>query len=145
MSTAIARPKKQSLPLSHRDYKTLGLEVMSDMLSGLISIRDSKKSSTYGICTSLRVYMTERGYENIPWTYMKAIFQKWPHFSDDVWYPIPAVTQSSPMSEYLACNNRWSKRTKYGRLRWDLLEFMIDRIRKDIRNMKRRISRAKQP
>ena len=61
------------------------------------------------------------------WEWMYEAFKRWPHFSGRMLYPIPG-TRQDPADAFVVAVARgtmWSKRTKYGRLRHDLLHFLI--------------------
>jgi hypothetical protein len=56
-----------------------------------------------------------------------ALSEKWPRFSGDISYPIPSSRKGGcPEVAYHGAKSLWNKRTKYGRLRWELLDFLID-------------------
>lgn len=96
-----------------------------------------------GICQRMNTVLVHRGnyteMEIIIRSIRTDMFKKWPHFSGNEVYPVPSTVRArweSPKDAFMSIKNLWSKRTNYGRLRWDLLEFMIDQTQKDIQNMK---------
>lgn len=53
--------------------------------------------------------------------------EKWPKFSGDISFPIPSTRKGGcPEDAYFGAKSLWNKRTKYGRLRWELLDFLIE-------------------
>lgn len=53
--------------------------------------------------------------------------QKWPRFSGDIRFPVPSPQKGGcPEVAYFGAKSLWNKRTKYGRLRWELLDFLIE-------------------
>ena len=59
------------------------------------------------------------------------LFVKWPKFSGQVTYPVrhPIL---SPFDAYQETHDMWDKETEYGRNRWELLEFCINELEKEI-------------
>jgi hypothetical protein len=52
---------------------------------------------------------------------------QWPKFSGWVNYPIPHSKDEHPEHAY-SNYDKWSKRTKYGRLRYELLDWLIEQF-----------------
>lgn len=61
---------------------------------------------------------------------IKQAFTTWPHFSGNSSYPIPSTHYPDPSYAYDRTDNLWDRRTKYGRLRWDLLDHLIEYLEK---------------
>lgn len=61
------------------------------------------------------------------------LFQLWPKFSGSVFYPVPDPTSDrDPAWAYddaAGYASMWDKRTSYGKLRWELLNFCIDKLK----------------
>lgn len=65
---------------------------------------------------------------------LKDLFKSWPHFSGFRSYPI-SYGKSCPMDAYDDAADRsklWSIETRYGRLRYELLEFCINTLATEI-------------
>lgn len=61
---------------------------------------------------------------------LKPAFKTWKHYSGNKYYPVPAITEKDgyfPAAEmqYDNTDNKWSRTTKYGRLRRNLLRHLI--------------------
>lgn len=57
-------------------------------------------------------------------------FKSWEHFSGNLRYPVPATTEKASYypaeeNQYDAAGDKWSRTTKYGRLRRHLLRHMV--------------------
>lgn len=87
---------------------------------------------SFGICAQVYIadsyFYTEAGEKSL-----KRLWKTWPHFSGEDRYPVPPIKEGqTPASAFNrgveVCNN-WNKRTKYGRLRWELLDFLIDQTK----------------
>ena len=57
----------------------------------------------------------------------RALFVIWPKFSGRMAFPVPSVNKHE--CEFVAWRTKklWSRRSAYGRLRWELLDFMIEK------------------
>ena len=84
-----------------------------------------------GICTQVSEHLTiqERGY-------MLRLMQQWPGRSGYVNFPVPATrTDTSPKAaiiKYRESNTKqmWDRDTEHGQLRWELLEWLIEELKK---------------
>ena len=96
----------------------------------LVALKDlhADPNKTRGICSEFNAY--ELG--SVCYLYMRRVMLSWPKRSHDVAYPIPSSIVSPSMA-YVSFN-RWSRRSKYGKARWELLEYMIATIEEDIRS-----------
>lgn len=74
--------------------------------------------------------------DKLPWwqeveqTTFDSAFKSWEHFSGNLRYPVPATTekvswQPAEENQYDAARDKWSRTTKYGRLRRHLLRHMV--------------------
>jgi hypothetical protein len=66
--------------------------------------------------------------------YLHELLQEWPLYSGCRHYPVPASTKRSTSSD-VYCRiqtgkkgGMWDKTTKYGRRRWELLDFLIEKF-----------------
>lgn len=55
----------------------------------------------------------------------------WPLYSGDTQFPIPNPRRGGSPSDAYKTYDKWSKRSKYGRMRYDLCIFMANSIRRD--------------
>ena len=85
----------------------------------------------HGICTQLSEHLTvlERGC-------LLHLMQLWPGSSGDANFPVPANrTDTSPEAapiKYMESNTKqmWDRNTEHGQLRWELLEWLIEELKK---------------
>lgn len=100
-------------------------------LDTLLAIKEKFKNGEpcyTGICSQYRHY----GNRNS--TSLEQYFKTWVHFSGDVEYPVPSGTTESPGDAYDHGNdNMFSKTTRYGRLRHNLLNHCIREVRREIK------------
>ncbi|ACV50123.1 hypothetical protein [Delftia phage PhiW-14] len=50
----------------------------------------------------------------------------WEHFSGDNLFPVPSQNKKQTHEDAFKNNDLWTKRTAYGRLRWKLLDWLIE-------------------
>ena len=62
---------------------------------------------------------------------IRGLFRKWPKFSGIIDYPVPHPTES-PCVAYAETVDMWDRRTEYGQARWDLLDFCISELEKEL-------------
>lgn len=93
----------------------------------------NKIDKRYGICGNTAGLIRKSFYK----TMIKSgiSFSDWNHFSGSNMFPVPVVTSKglhkhiSPAGYYNLYHIRlWSKRTKYGQLRWQLLDWLIEQF-----------------
>ena len=75
----------------------------------------------YGICTNLHLRcenLSQTGYVSL---FLEQSFPNWDKFSGSLHLPIPEVDGLNHRYGKL-----WDKTTQYGRLRWELLDFLIE-------------------
>lgn len=68
-------------------------------------------------------------------SFLEPYFRRWPKFSGNIEYPVPHP-ELNPYTAYNEARNLWDRDTEYGRNRWDLLEFIIAEIEKEIQEGK---------
>lgn len=80
-----------------------------------------------GICTNYTLNSGNWGYCILEIHMDKYLinFHHWEHFSGVNKYPIPAHIGAGRAYETL---NKWDRRTKYGQLRWQLLDWLIEQF-----------------
>ena len=104
----------------------------AELLEALKQIRE-RPVSGLGICYQL--YAQSCSDENIDYwrSKLQGLFRKWPQFSGSADFPVPHPTEPACIA-YNSTQNMWDRRTKYGRARWDLLEFCISELEKELSN-----------
>lgn len=59
---------------------------------------------------------------------LNGVMREWPEYSGAVMYPVPSPLKGvSPGAAYSQLD-KWSRRTKYGKARWRLLDYCIARF-----------------
>lgn len=104
----------------------------------LVALRHLKEprgviNKEFGICHNICLLTN---YDIPASVKMKSLFSKWPQYSGDIMYPVPATFR--PHSEIAAgvafrSSKRfmWCKWLPYGRKRWALVDFMIAELEKE--------------
>ena len=62
-------------------------------------------------------------------------FTCWPKYSGDSMHPIPNVDGCNPSHQYHIARydkTLWDRDTEYGRLRWGLLDYLIEQVKKEL-------------
>ena len=102
------------------------------ILSALKAIKSNKeyRYRSTGICDSVRRYL--EGHSDNYFTVWDShtiyeLMREWPKHSGNNEFPI-TVRGINPMKEYLGCYDKWDRKTEYGRLRWELLEWLINKL-----------------
>lgn len=107
------------------------------LLEALKCIRDdaSHRDPQYGICHAVKYRLIDK--DNLEYGYsvrdedvLYKVITNWPKHSGNKEFPIHAGGKN-PMHEYVNSTNKWSKKTKYGRLRWELLHWLINELEKN--------------
>lgn len=100
------------------------------MLEALKQIRE-QPNPRIGICYQLAAQSCSD--ENVDYWHSKlqGLFRRWPQFSGSADFPVPHPTELARVA-YSSTQNMWDRRTKYGRARWDLLEFCISELEKEL-------------
>ena len=105
------------------------------ILSALKAIKSNKeyRYRSTGICDSVRRYL--EGHSDNYFTVWDShtiyeLMREWPKHSGNNEFPI-TVRGISPMKEYLGCYDKWDRKTEYGRLRWELLEWLIEKLERE--------------
>jgi hypothetical protein len=80
-----------------------------------------------GICYNVRQQVVDdTEYFNLV-KLLKRYYSSWKHFSGDFQYPV----EGRP-DKYTRQGDKWSRTAKYGRLRWQLLNFLIKELSKEV-------------
>jgi hypothetical protein len=88
-----------------------------------------EQNSNTGICNQLCISPLDRGtLEHLMWM--------WPKCSGDRMCPVPSTIKYMTAAECYSRHRRsrklWDKRTAYGRLRYELLDFLIAELSNDV-------------
>jgi len=99
------------------------------ILHTLIKIKEhyskNYKTKGNGICS----YFGEASAK-----YIKSKFEFWPKFSGVINFPVPSTKTNTPASSAFYNFHKWNIKTQYGRDRRELLDFLIEQVKKDIDN-----------
>lgn len=109
------------------------------LLEALIAIRDNPKWRKHciGICAAVQEYITDGNtgryvYFREDESVLYRVMNQWPKHSGDREFPIKVVGSGPGSQQYIKCNDKWNKTTQYGQLRWELLEWLIDKLEKEL-------------
>lgn len=109
-------------------------ELIELRLTTLKKLRDCKaddRNNLVGICLNYQEFSNFQDPESNGW--MQPIFKRWPKYSNSRDAPVPATLRYRTChTQYRYCENMWSKTSKYGKLRYELLDFMISELEKMI-------------
>ena len=105
----------------------------AELLEALKQVRE-RPAPRFGICHQLALRCSDEraGYWS---SKLQGLFRRWPQFSGSADFPVPHPTKPACIA-YGSTQNMWDRRTKYGRARWDLLEFCISELEKELNDGK---------
>jgi hypothetical protein len=112
-------------------------EIHRLMLKALLDLREAGPSmSRLGICANVQEFLDYSTWDNphidrhdVLW---KA-FYEWTHYSGNQNYPVPSTNKKySAELAYDTTEDLWSRRTKYGKLRWELLDHCIEYFQQQV-------------
>ena len=96
-----------------------------ELLSKLLMLRASgPRVLHHGICSNI-------GVMHLP----VEILEKWSKYTGNNCYPVPDP-ELSPAKAFTKTMNLWDRSTKYGRNRWELVNFLIEELSKDVKSNK---------
>ena len=112
---------------------------MSNELRGIIlpkltSLKEGVKPNSVrlGICDALEAEICRSGQRGLGGelaSILRLGFRSWDHFSGSVAYPVPATDKNfNAATTFIELNNLWDRRTKYGKLRYPLVDHLIASI-----------------
>lgn len=104
-----------------------------ELLKALKVVRDTPafQFPELGICAGVEMYYNGQGFifDSADGQELKHLMSLWPKFSGRTFYPVPSTNEGQDaygaFHECIAC---WDKNTEYGQLRWELLDFCIQRL-----------------
>ena len=102
------------------------------VLKALKAIHRNKKRrlNTIGICGAVKRYFEEDSDIIVTirdQDVLHRLMKDWPKHSGVTEFPICAYGVS-PMKEFVNCIDMWNQKTPYGQLRWELLEWLINKL-----------------
>ena len=102
------------------------------VLQALKAVRRNKRYrlNSIGICGAVRLYLRGSSGNIITIKDQDVLYQlmkDWPKHSGVIEFPICAYG-INPMKEFINCFNMWDPDTPYGQLRWELLEWLINKL-----------------
>ena len=102
------------------------------VLQALKAVRRNKKlrRNAIGICGAVKLYLKESSRNIITIKDQDVLYQlmkDWPKHSRVTEFPICAYG-INPTKEFVNCFNMWDPDTPYGQLRWELLEWLINKL-----------------
>lgn len=104
------------------------------LLEALKQIRE-QPNPRIGICHQLDAQSCSDESADYWRSRLRGLFRRWPQFSGNADFPVPHPTKPACIA-YNSTQNMWDRRTKYGRARWDLLEFCISELEKELNDGK---------
>ena len=102
----------------------------AELHRALQSIKEDGNQLEFGICKELLHRNASLYLDAARW--LERLWKKWPKFSGNPRFPIPSPDTGPPGSAFYQGvdeGTNWDKRTKYGRLRWELLDFLIEQTK----------------
>ena len=94
-----------------------------EVVEALLKIKAGVYNERWGICGNLEYSLRSKGFDC--WcTTGKQAFKDWSKFSGNKYYPVPFKSSESAAWAFVSLN-KWSKRSQYGRDRWELLDHLI--------------------
>lgn len=108
--------------------------IKSEILTSLKSLKNRGPSDeSFGICNNLSKYSNRHVTEFWDaYGFVKQYSRGWKHHSGDVDYPVPGPETKGAWT--LSHYNKWNKNTRHGRLRWQLLNYLIKKLEKELKN-----------
>lgn len=107
------------------------MNAYKEIQKALLEIKGGNYRKDLGICTNvdwtLSVVWNLPGEVLACWNITNEnAFRDWPKFSGDTDHPVPYGHSQSCAEEAFYSLDKWSKDSKYGRDRWELLEHLIE-------------------
>ena len=94
-----------------------------EVVEALLRIKAGDYNERWGICGNLEYSLRSKGFHCWRIT-SKQAFKDWPKFSGNESYPVPFKSSELAAWAYISFNI-WSKRSQYGRDRWELVDHLI--------------------
>lgn len=107
------------------------------LLDALQSVRvGGPTQPNTGLCKNVRVAMgvdwLSKEWEQVA-SWMHRAYPKWPKYSGNVTFPVPGGANIYDFHrEHQPIGSMWDRNTEYGRLRLELLDFLIEQLESEI-------------
>ena len=100
---------------------------MTDLLTALKQLRENgPHNRSAGICSQFDMFGLYSSEER---QQFRDSFKTWPHYSGYISFPVPGP--AAAIDAYFDnLGDLWDRDTEYGRLRWDLLDHIIEELSK---------------
>lgn len=101
-------------------------QVRTELLAALRKLRDEgPRHSDRGICNNIPTWAE---------LYLRPLWERWPHYSGMPYFPVPHPRLKYPAAAadiyFHPRTLHWSRLSAYGRLRWALLDWLIEQLEK---------------
>lgn len=118
--------------------------ILALLLGALISVRDNENLRETGICDGIEDalidadihYLSDEHYDTV--ILARQYAKQWPKWSGHGLFPVPDPLGGSPRKAYMKAAadhySFWNREKPYGRLRWELLEWLISTVQQDFNN-----------
>ena len=95
------------------------------LLSRLKAINEGRYVKSIGICGNIAnsVY----SYQHLQGIFSILGIEEWEFYSGDPEHPVQSFSKKSPRECYEELD-KWTKRSKYGRARWNLVDYLTKQI-----------------
>ena len=100
-----------------------------EVLKALIGLKEHVPETRIGICSNIGCILD---YRVDDWIDQRVV--KWGKFSGNKTWPVPCPKNGSPKEAFCCTPNLWTG--KYGKLRYELLDFLIEELTKEIEEEK---------
>jgi len=101
-----------------------------EVLKALVSLKEEIPNTCFGICWNTCHLL---GYRIDNWIDQKVV--KWSKFSGNKIWPVPHPKKGCPIVAFMRSENAWDG--DYGQLRYELLDFLIEELTKEIKEENR--------
>ena len=109
-------------------------EQKRETLNALKQIKAGYRGGDYGICHELD-YCTESVPTDDLTCFIEAVSKKWSKFSGSTAFPVPCPKGGDPVSAFFRSSDKSAMwKGKYGQLRLELLDFLIEELEKELAN-----------
>lgn len=111
------------------------LEQKKLLLDALLHMKNTTKPPLVGLC----IFVDEYTKAKVEKQHLVPYFIRWPLYTGNTHFPIPSTGRGrkDPSVAYAkaSCEGTlYSRRSKYGKLRHNLIDFMINELKQEIAN-----------
>lgn len=122
----------------YQKYPELTFSVVNVRQALLLALEGAKEeiNAHTGICHQDRIVTLKHSQRlgGAAEDLLQELLEGWPKFSGDESYPINSDKNEYPKVEYINASlsvTLWDKNTEYGKLRWELLEYLIEELKRE--------------